>query len=214
MPSSIPQTSGVYKIVCIPTGKIYIGSAINLHKRRREHWADLRAFRHRNRRLQNAWNKYGETEFKFEVIELVLASFILEREQFWMDKLRASDRHKGFNLHPTAGSAYGFRRSEESKQKNRLAALKQQVTDETRRQHSVRQKDMWQSPIYRKRMSLAHSKKWIVTDPDGHEYKIVNLTQFCRERGLSDKIMSTVACGRSRTRSYRGWKCRHASDEA
>jgi hypothetical protein len=51
------------------------------------------------------------------VLELVLVSFLLEREQYWIDRLRCCDRRKGFNLSPTAGSTLGKRHSLETRRK-------------------------------------------------------------------------------------------------
>lgn len=50
------------------------------------------------------------------------------------------------------------------------------------------------------------SKEWILTDPDGKEYRITNLNQFCRDHGISIKGLSNVAYGKAR--KYKGWKCR------
>lgn len=114
---SLPRTSGIYKITCTPNGKIYIGSAIDLHKRHRDHWSSLRSGKHKNPYLLKAWNKYGESAFTFAIIELVLSSFILEREQFWLDKLRSYDPQRGFNIYHSARSPLGSRHSDEAKTK-------------------------------------------------------------------------------------------------
>lgn len=110
---SIPRTSGIYKIVCVPTGKVYVGSAVDLQVRKRSHWATLRRSSHKNRHLQNAWNKYGESAFEFQVIEQVLIPFLIEREQYWLDKLQAYDRQHGYNARIIADSNRGLVRSEE-----------------------------------------------------------------------------------------------------
>lgn len=102
----IPDASGIYQITCIPTGKFYIGSAVNLRNRWRHHFNELRRNSHKNSKLQHAWNKYGETTFIFEIVEFVLPPFLLEREQFWFDTLSPFDE-RGFNLYRIAGSPYG-----------------------------------------------------------------------------------------------------------
>lgn len=106
---SVPRTSGIYQIRCIPTGKIYIGSAVNIRERWRKHRESLLRNGHDNSYLQHAWNKYGAEAFEFTVIELVLAPFLLEREQYWLDKRKPYIRSKGFNFSPTAGSTYGLK---------------------------------------------------------------------------------------------------------
>jgi group I intron endonuclease len=115
---SIPYTSGIYRITCSATGKFYIGSTANLHKRYNQHFNSLRNSLHCNRRMQNAWNKYGPDAFVFEVIELVLSPFLLEREQYWLDKLKPF-----FNLAPVAGSLLGIERTPEHTKKISLALM-------------------------------------------------------------------------------------------
>src|SRR5260221_10258416 len=46
--NAIPTTSGIYKITCTVNKKIYIGSSINLRKRKGEHWRELRQNKHNN----------------------------------------------------------------------------------------------------------------------------------------------------------------------
>jgi group I intron endonuclease len=92
---TIPRTSGIYQITCTPTGKIYIGSAANLSHRHHVHMSRLQSHIHENTYLQHAWDKYGADAFEFTVIELVLSSFRLERELYWLDKLQPYDRARG-----------------------------------------------------------------------------------------------------------------------
>lgn len=64
-PGNIPTSSGIYQIRCRQNGKIYIGSAINLHVRWRGHRRDLCNGVHVNPHLQSAWNLYGEESSAF-----------------------------------------------------------------------------------------------------------------------------------------------------
>lgn len=114
MSSSIPASSGIYRITCTVTGKFYIGSAADLRRRWLHHRNDFLRHDHHNLLLQRAWNKYGEQSFTFEVIELVLPPFLLEREQYWIDTLKPFSP-KGFNIAPIAGSHLGAKRSPESR---------------------------------------------------------------------------------------------------
>lgn len=106
----IPSTSGIYRIVCTANKKIYIGSALNLYSRRNEHFSELRRNIHKNPHLQNAWNKYGEEAFSFEVLEQVLPISLTAREQYWFNKLKPFDR-KGFNINREATSWLGRKHS-------------------------------------------------------------------------------------------------------
>jgi len=103
-----PHASGVYQIRCIQTGKIYVGSAVNLRKRSEQHYSALRKGKHRNHYLQHAWDKYGEKQFVFEILEFVDVSHLLEVEQVWIDSTACVDKDIGFNIRDTAESSGSF----------------------------------------------------------------------------------------------------------
>jgi group I intron endonuclease len=127
--------SGIYKITCIITGKVYIGSSINIEKRWLYHKEDLRKDRHRNQILQRAWEKYGSENFKFEVVEYIPEEALIEKEQYYIDLYKAADKKYGYNICPAAGTTRGVKRpnanwgrvlSDETKQKiaNSLSGFK------------------------------------------------------------------------------------------
>jgi len=110
----------IYQIRNVATGKLYIGSAINYRRRKVEHFRDLRRGTHNSKKLQAAWNKYGEGAFVFEVLEPVdRADALIDREQFWIDRMDAV--RSGYNVSPRAGSLLGFIHSEETKTKMKQA---------------------------------------------------------------------------------------------
>lgn len=92
------MSSGIYKIVCLFTGKFYVGSAKNLNRRFKRHRSELRKGIHSNPYLQKAWNKYGEENFKFEIIEEVDQELLLCTEQKWLDDTKCYERNIGFNI--------------------------------------------------------------------------------------------------------------------
>lgn len=77
---------GIYKIINLVNNKFYIGSSVNLKRRRIAHFAALRHNRHRNAHLQAAWNKYGESSFVFAVVEEVPEDTdLLAVEDSWLE---------------------------------------------------------------------------------------------------------------------------------
>lgn len=49
--------------------------------------------------MQHAWNKYGESKFKFDILELVNnRDELIEREQYWIDKTQCYKRNIGYNI--------------------------------------------------------------------------------------------------------------------
>lgn len=74
----------IYKITNQINGKSYIGKTekINPHERFKEHLRECKKDRCKNRPLYRAINKYGEENFKFEVLEET--NFPEEREQYFI----------------------------------------------------------------------------------------------------------------------------------
>ena len=79
--------SGIYKIVNVKTGDFYIGSSVNLEKRRKSHTYLLKNNRNGCKILQNAWNKYGEDNFKWEILAYSPKEYLFKLEQFFVDCL-------------------------------------------------------------------------------------------------------------------------------
>lgn len=63
------MTGGIYKIVNLVNGKVYIGSAKDFKKRWRRHISDLNKGKHSSIKLQRSYNKHGKNNFKFEIVE-------------------------------------------------------------------------------------------------------------------------------------------------
>jgi group I intron endonuclease len=61
----------IYQIRNLVNGKLYIGSTKNFKYRRGDHIRSLRKSKSGCKALQNAWNKYGEDSFIFEIIYYV-----------------------------------------------------------------------------------------------------------------------------------------------
>lgn len=108
--------TGVYRITNVKSGAVYIGSAVNLFSRWRRHHNELNKGIHSNPHLLRSWRKYGSGAFVWEVVEATLQSELLEREQYWLDRLRGEGVEL-YNVCVTAGSHLGVVRSEETKRK-------------------------------------------------------------------------------------------------
>jgi hypothetical protein len=83
------KETGVYCILNEVTGKCYVGSAsVSFDLRWARHKRNLKGNYHFNKHLQRAWNKYGEKNFSFLVLEIVEPSRCLEREQWFINNLK------------------------------------------------------------------------------------------------------------------------------
>jgi group I intron endonuclease len=108
--------SGVYMIVNKINGKRYVGSAVNLEKRWKEHLYALRGGYH-TIRFQRSYNKYGEKSFEFIIMEEVKdKNQLIPREQTWLDWYKSYLPENGYNINRIANSVLGLIHSEKSKQ--------------------------------------------------------------------------------------------------
>lgn len=125
------NSPGIYSITQLSTGRHYIGSAVQLERRIARHKSDFVANRHHNSRLQRAWNKHGESDFNFEVIETCGEDALIEREQFWIDSTNPF-----FNILRHAKSAKGFKHTDTAKAKmsSIQKAVWSTISEEVRRE--------------------------------------------------------------------------------
>jgi len=77
--------SGIYCIHNTINNKKYIGSSINIYQRLLAHRSYLRKNIHANSHLQNAFNKYSESNFKCFVLEYCEEIVLIEKEQYYIN---------------------------------------------------------------------------------------------------------------------------------
>jgi group I intron endonuclease len=148
--------SGVYIIRNVVNGKVYVGSSIQIRKRWNEHRNQLRKHRHPNPILQKAWNRYGEAQFEFGILEEVADVVLLcAHEQIWIERLKALAGQSGYNVAPHAGSTLGVRPSRKTRRKLSIANKGKRRIKETRRRMSIAFKGRVYGPETRARMSAA-----------------------------------------------------------
>lgn len=92
----------VYQIVNVINCKRYVGSSVNVDERWKVHLRCLRKGIHVSSKLQRAWNKYGEDNFFFIILEYCDVSERNYIEQYWINDL--DSYHNGYNCVPKVGS--------------------------------------------------------------------------------------------------------------
>ena len=86
--NAISNFCGIYMIINLINNHKYIGSSINIKRRLEIHRSNLRHNHHSNSHLQNAWNKYGEDNFVFNILEKCSKEKRFEREQYYIDTIK------------------------------------------------------------------------------------------------------------------------------
>lgn len=92
----------IYKIEQISTGKVYIGMTSDYKRRKSNHLWRLRNQKHSSILLQRAFNKYGESDFSFTILEEVNDDIERQsREEFYFIQYDCRNPKKGFNISPS-----------------------------------------------------------------------------------------------------------------
>ena len=107
--------SGIYKITCSENNKVYVGQAINIQDRWKTHIQCLNRNKHHNIHLQRAWNKYGENNFKFDIIEYCEKEDLNDKEIYWIKEL--SSFKNGYNRTLGGGGILGRKYTKEEIEK-------------------------------------------------------------------------------------------------
>jgi len=108
---------GIYKITNIENHRLYVGSAINLGIREKQHFWYLKNNIHQNTFLQNDYNKHGQEKFIFEILEYIFdANGLIITEQKYLDKYFDNTK-QCYNICQIAKSRFGTKHSDKTKEK-------------------------------------------------------------------------------------------------
>ena len=203
------MTCGIYQIVCKSTGKKYIGSSKRLETRfTKGHRYELRKNSHGNTKLQNAWNKYGEDDFFYGVIEYCTEEEQFALEQQYIDAVFAADIQ--LNVSERAG---GGDLGAEVNAKRSAAMKGKTFSDETRRKMSEACKGKTYSAETKQKLSEANKGK---TLSEEQKQKLSeSLKGNTRHKGKQHNVetCARIAAALKGNKNGEGGKGRTASDE-
>ena len=144
----------IYKYTS-PSGKVYIGQTTN-ETRRRKTFLNLNKS-YGGKKIDNARQKYGPSNFKYEVIHTIDANSKVdatqkldELEEYYIDQY--SSYREGYNMTFGGYTNRGFKYSDEQKKQMSLSRLGKKGTALTEAQkfhHSSLMKLKWQTSEYR-----------------------------------------------------------------
>ena len=158
---------GVYRLKNDVTGKFYIGSTINSCKSRiGQHFSLLRAGKHSSIKLQNSYNKHGESAFSGDILETFICSkeecrkYSYKQEQIWID--RFDSVNSGYNICEKA-----------EKPNPRTFSKKERIKESAR---------------------MAPGG-YTVTTPSGESIQVNNLSEYARQHNLTASTLTACARG-------------------
>ena len=111
--------SGIYCIENMINKKKYIGKDKNIdgNKRWYAHISKLRKNKHPNSHLQSAWNKYGEENFLYYIVEKCSFKNLDNKEIYYIAFYQTNNGDFGYNLTNGGDGNNGWKPSEETKAK-------------------------------------------------------------------------------------------------
>lgn len=228
---------GIYLIINKKNGNFYIGSTKFFTRRFAGHRADLRRNKHGSQYLQNAYNKYGESNFVFhkflilpldtsEEVLLNLETNLLQTFKpvynMVLHALRSQMSEHGKKIISEKSSKKYILTSPDGEEREVLNMFK------FCKEKGIRPKGLyeiaagrgvsymgWKARHFgeaRQRKIDKKKKLWIVTNPEGNKETVDNLSDFCRKNRIRKGGLSHgLTIG---SRLYRlGWRCENLNKE-
>ena len=156
--------SGIYRWVNKITKNTYVGSAIDLSNRLNRYYHKSELNKKNARPIIQALFKYGHDNFILEILEYCDKSILLEREQYYLDKLKPE-----YNILKFAYSMLGYKHTASSIEKLKTKKV---------------------SPEHKLLLSLTHKNK-IVSDETRAKLSAA-ISDFRRKNPLSEEKLMNI----------------------
>jgi len=194
--------------------KIYVGLAINLKRRFKTHFKEVKS----NPYFHNALRKYFKSR-DFRIIEAIyetkknLKLILTEREIFWINKLDTYDpkQKKGWNLTRGGEGQFGWNPSEVTRDKMSNA---KKGKPNGRKGIPFSKEHIENISKYHANVSGENNpkaKNVILISPDGIEYRLPCYVPFCKKYELDRSSICCVLQGKRE--NYKGWTGRYLNAE-
>ena len=197
---------GIYKIINVINNKFYVGSAVDLKRRKTRHYSELRTGKHKNRHLQSAWNKHGENAFVFVVVEEAKdMDDLLVMENRWLKDHVGKSYCYNIGIDATApmlGKAkelsptWGYSHTEDAKQKISEASKARVQTDEEKAKRIKTMQGHQVLPSTRAKISATLSGEgnyWFGKERPDHGDKVSKSVIYTDIKGNETEYKSILA---------------------
>jgi group I intron endonuclease len=185
----------IYKVTNKSNGKVYIGFASNLTKRkyRHKHYSLVKKV---TNHFYTAIRKYGWNNFDWEIIyQTKDKQYCLNvMEKFFIEEYRSYigfDDCFGYNMTLGGDGALGNHKPKTPEHKKRIS-------------QSHKGKKLSQEHILN--AAYARSKEYKMISPSGNVIHIKNMSEYCRKHGLNQAHMISVCLGRYGFLSHKGYR--------
>lgn len=188
---------GIYCIENLINGKKYIGQSNNIYKRWKSHIKELNNNCHCNNYFQKAWNKYGEDNFYFNVLENCKENELNEKEIYYISKY--STYKSGYNLTLGGGGRRGYHLTDKQKEAIKNGRHDFKHSEETKRYISEIQIGRKLTDECKEKISKIHKKniedgKWFPKIENFKEHILESMTPLScfNNEGLLVKTYNNI----------------------
>lgn len=222
---------GIYMIFNEVNQKCYIGQSANIEKRWHDHLNALNNGNHYNTHLQNAWNKYGEENFTFSIVQECKPEELDELEILYIKQYNSNNSEFGYN-HTSGGK--GASDVPEATLEKRRQSFKEHIRNnpefiENHRQKTLEQfkdpefysayREYRSSEEFREKERQSHLGKKPPREAIEKAIKKLSKPVICVETGVvyasareasrttpGNKNINAVVCGKRKTAGGYHWK--------
>lgn len=184
----------IYKSTNKVNGKVYIGFASNLAKRkyRHKHYALIKKT---TNHFYTAIRKYGWDNFEWQIIYQSKDKnhCLNNMEKFFIEEYKTYvgfDDCNGYNMTLGGDGGLGNHKPKTKEHRERIS-------------QSHKGKKLSQEHILN--AAQARSKEYVMVSPNGDVIHIKNMAEYCRKYGLNQSHMISVCLGRYGFSSHKGY---------
>lgn len=196
--------TGIYKITNLINKKMYIGKAENIKNRWNKHLTELRNNKHNNKHLQASWNKYGEKNFKFDIIIECHKDILNDSEEYFIRYHNTTNNKYGYNKTDGGDGITNYKHTPEAKAKIRQSSTGRKLSESHKKKLLVAVTGRVKSPEELQKLSKAAKgrkisewhKQQLINSTKGKPFSEEhrkNLSEACKGRVISEKQRQDIS---------------------